>query len=210
MEALTLCSTVVDCALRVGPAGVIADVLALSIYAQTFVRTVLVSIGTAALREASRLVGVSYMSSRTGAGVTGGCGGAACRGVAWCLAACIHWSTSHLRQRIRSSPRWAGTLWTLIFRQAHCIPSTRVGCTYIHTVEGESVTELGRWAVLICQTGNSLAALDGIRGVSFELAWRTCALRRVILGDADSLWTAYDVIAGRNTFPQGLTANLLL
>jgi hypothetical protein len=130
--------------------------------------------------------------------------------MARCLAACIHWSTRHLRQRVRSSPRWAGTLWTLVFRQAHCIPSAGVGCTYIHTVERESVTELGRWTVLICQAGNSLAALDGIGGVSFELARRTCALRRVILSDADSLWTTYDVIAGRDTFPQGLAANLLL
>ena len=142
--------------------------------------------------------------------MTSGCRGAAGGGVARCLAACIDWSTSHLRQWVRSSPRWAGTLWTLIFRQAHCIPSAGVGCTYIHTVERESVTEFGRRTVLICQTGNCLAALDGIRGVAFELARRTCALRRVILGDADSLWTTYDVIASRDTFPQGLAANLLL
>ena len=149
------------------------------------------------------------MTSRTGTGVSSGCGGASGGGVARCLAACIHWSTSHLRQRVRSSPRWAGTLWTLIFRQANSIPSTGVGCTDIHTVEGESVTELGWWTVLICQTGNSLAALDRIRGVSFELARRTCALRRVILSNADGLWTAYDVVTGRNTFSQGLAANLL-
>ena len=79
MKALTLCSTVVDCTLCVGPAGVIADVLALSIDAQTFIRAVLVSIGTAALREASRIVRVSYMTTRTGAGVASGCGGAAGR-----------------------------------------------------------------------------------------------------------------------------------
>ena len=126
MKALTLCSSVVDCALCVGPAGVIADVLALSIDTQTFIRAVLVSIGTAALGEASRLVGVSNMSSGTGAGVASGCRGAASGGVAGCLAACIHWSTSHLRQRVRSSPRWAGTLWALIFRQAYCIPSAGV------------------------------------------------------------------------------------
>ena len=165
--------------------------------------------GTAALGEASRLVGVSNMSSGTGAGVASGCRGAASGGVAGCLAACIHWSTSHLWKGVRSSPRWAGTLWTLIFRQANSIPSAGVGCTDIHTVEGESVTELGWWTVLICQTGNSLAALDRIRGVSFELARRTCALRRVILSNTDGLWTAYDVVTGRNTLPQGLAANLL-
>ena len=79
MKALTLCSTVVDCTLCVGPAGVIADVLALSIDAKTLIRTVLISIGTAALWEASRLVGISNMPSRTRAGVAGGCRGAASR-----------------------------------------------------------------------------------------------------------------------------------
>ena len=79
MKALTLCSAVVDGALGVRPTGVIADVLALSIDAETFIRAVLVSIGTAALREASRIVRVSYMTTRTGAGVASGCGGAAGR-----------------------------------------------------------------------------------------------------------------------------------
>lgn len=79
MEALALCSAVVDGALGVRPTGVIADVLALSIDAKTLIRTVLISIGTAALWEASRLVGISNMPSRTRAGVAGGCRGAASR-----------------------------------------------------------------------------------------------------------------------------------
>ena len=70
--------------------------------------------------------------------------------MARCLAAGVHWSTGHLRERVRSSPGRARTLRTLIFRQAHSIPSTGVGCADVHTVEGESVTEFGWWTVLIC------------------------------------------------------------
>ena len=77
MQALTLRSTVVDCTLCIGSAGVVADVLALPVEAKTLLRAVLVSVGAATFREASCLVGVSNMSSGTRAGMSGGSGGAA-------------------------------------------------------------------------------------------------------------------------------------
>ena len=210
MQTLTLRSTVVNCALCIGSTGVIADVLALPVEAKTLLRAVLVSVGATTFREASCLVGVSNMSSGARAGMSGGSGGAAGRGVARCLVTRIHWSTSHLGQGVWPSTGGAGTLWTLVFRQADSVSSTGVRCTHIHTVEGESVTELGGWTILVCQTGNSLAALDWICGVSFELARRTRTLGRVILSNANCLWTTNDVVAGRDTFLQGLAANFLL
>jgi hypothetical protein len=138
-----------------------------------------------------------------------GGGGAASRGVAGRLAASVQGATAHLGHWVGLGTGGTGALGLLCLSKAHSVLATCIAGTDVHAVVGESVTELCWRTVCVGEAGNSLAATYGVGGVALEFSRRTCALGGVVLGDTDSLGTAYDVVAGRNTLFESFAAHLL-
>ena len=210
LQALTDGLSVPDVALGVWTAGIKADVLAAPADTETFVRAVTVSSWAASLGETASLVGVSHLTLRTETAEPCGCGPAAGGAVAGLAAAGVQGGAAALGYRVRSGPGRAGTLRSLLLRQADSVHPTGVLAADVHAGEAQPVAELAGRTVRVGQTADSPAANHGVGGVSLELARGAGAAGGVVLGDADSLGTAGDGGAGGDTFLQRGAAHLFL
>ena len=109
-------------------------------------------------------------------------------------------------------PRAGGTraLGHLVLGETHGVSAARVRRADIHALVAQAVAELGGRTVRIGEAADGAAAGHQVGGVSSELAGRTGAAGRVVLGDADSLGAALQGAAGGHAALQGRAAHLLL
>lgn len=119
------------------------------------------------------------------------------------LAASIEGGASDFWQRVWLGAGRTAALGALLLWEANSVLSTGICCAYVHTGVGESVTEFCWRAVRVSEAAHSLAAVHRVVRISFEFPRRTGALGRVVLSDADGLWSTHDGVTGGDTFLQG-------
>ena len=209
-QTLALSLSVLDAALGVGAARVIADVLTPATHTDALVGTVSVSTGATSLGETSGLVRVTHLALWAETAEASGSGPALGGSVTRIVAAGIDSGAGNLGQRVGPGAWGAGALGHLVLGETDGVGAAGVGCAHVHTLVAQSVAELGGRTVKVGQTAHSSAAQHRVSRVSFELARGTGAPGRVILSDAHSLGSTGDGVTGRDTLPLTLTAHLLL
>ena len=209
-QTLALGLSVLDAALSVRAARVIADVLTPATHTDALIWTASVSTGAASLGEAPGLVRVTHLA--LGAETTEASGGGPALGgsVTRIVAAGIDGGAGNLGQGVGPGARGTGALGHLVLGETDGVGAAGVGCAHVHALVAQSVTELGGRTVKVGQTAHGSAAQHWVCRVSFELARGTGAPGRVVLGDAHGLGATGDGVTGRDTLPLTLAAHLLL
>jgi len=107
--------------------------------------------------------------------------------------------TGHFREWVSLETWWALADGTMILRQTNGILTTGLLVTHIEAGVGHPVAHLAGWTVMVVDTRNALAAIEGIVRIAGKRTRWTLALRLMVVGDTHGTGSTLDRIAGWST-----------